>query len=445
MGRGLLILVAGLLIVNGIVFKSMMERQQQSGLPQRSGNSFREQQGKNMTASLMDVSIKEIQKNQSKNRAWNQGWGGSFAFSPFLGGDSASIKGFDQTMQSTPEFPQNTHVTKAGGWDEYRLLLYAKASFEGEMTYTEVLLQQDSFAKYSYFTHIEPSNIWFTSQDNLTGPVHTNGTFNIAGSPVFNGFVSSPNAWREHPWYTNNPQFNGGSNFTAPVKNLPDKNGSQTSKLSLEAQIRGMYFTNPITVEMLGNQFSPQIKVTEYLSGGGTAEHLYNKSQYDNGVISSTGLININGTLDGRLTVHSKADVEIMGDLKYKTDPTIDSTSTNLLGIVSENNVIVDKDAHTNSGTSDLTLQASIMTLSGKFYVENYSSGPPRGTISLLGGLIQYERGPVGTFSGGSVASGFSKNYIYDTRLLTDIPPFFPRESQFSIVYWRDRTAYDAK
>ncbi|MDX1617700.1 MAG: hypothetical protein R3224_02865 [Balneolaceae bacterium] len=444
MGRALLLLVTGLFIVYGIVFKSITEREQLTGVPERSGDYLLDEQGRNVTSSLVDLAVESIEKNQNTNKDWSHGWGGSFEYQNFLGADSAYLYGFDQSMQSSSDYPGNTNVGNAGGWDEYRVLLYGTSTMSGRTTYTEVLMQQDSFSKYSYFTDNEPNYIWFMSKDTLTGPVHTNGTFHIAGDPTFNGYVSSPNDWEGYcdgdASCTDNPNFNAGSNFSAANKELPDKNGTQTAKLKNKAQGAGLYFDKPIDVEMESNG---NIKILEKVDAYTTIEHNISKADYNEGVIGSSKDVNIKGTLDGRLSVYSEQNVEIMGDINYKTDPRVDSTSTDLLGIISNQSVKVDRWAHTANGSKDLTIQASVMTLQGSFWVEKYNEGSPRGEIHLLGGLIMRQRGPVGTFSYGSgIQSGYSKNYKYDTRLLADIPPFFPRESPFSIVYWRDRSDF---
>jgi len=442
MGRALLLLVSGLFIAYGVVFKSVNERQKLVGLPERSGDYLLNEQGRNVTSSLVDLALESIEKNQNRKTPWDYEWGGSFMYTNFLGADTATLRGFDENMTTSEHYPENTNIANAGGWNKYRVLLYGTSVFNGRTTYTEVLMQQDSFSKYSYFTHIESDNIWFMSKDTLTGPVHTNGIFHIAGSPVFNGFVTSPNDWEGHTSYTNEPEFNGGSNFSTTTKQLPDPNGSQTAQLKNLAQSRGLFFDNPIEVRMQGDTSPEKITVFEKVDSYTTVEHTVSKAEYNEGAIASSQKVEIQGTLKGRLTVYSESDVEILGDLKYNTHPVTDSTSTDLLGIVSANNILVDRDAHTTEGTGDLTLHASMMAINGSFSVEDYASGSPRGQIHLLGGLLQYERGPVGTFSSGGIQSGYSKNYVYDTRLLSTIPPSFPRESPFSIVYWRDRSDF---
>ena len=47
------------------------------------------------------------------------------------------------------------------------------------------------------------------------------------------------------------------------------------------------------------------------------------------------------------------------------------------------------------------------------------------GTLTINGGLAQDFRGAVGTGSGGSVGTGYAKNYNYDDRLRYEEPPHF--------------------
>ncbi|HCD53211.1 MAG TPA: hypothetical protein DEQ34_12230 [Balneolaceae bacterium] len=162
-----------------------------------------------------------------------------------------------------------------------------------------------------------------------------------------------------------------------------------------------------------------------------------------NGIISTSGKAEVKGIVKGEITVHAEDDIDIIGDITYYTDPRVDSVTTDILGLVSESDVVVDQNAHRDSGTQDIDIQASIMALNSSFYVENYnnSSGGLKGTINLFGGIVQKNRGPVGTFNANTnqAVSGYSKNYQYDARLKGYIPPAFPRESVFSVVYWKDK------
>jgi hypothetical protein len=78
----------------------------------------------------------------------------------------------------------------------------------------------------------------------------------------------------------------------------------------------------------------------------------------------------------------------------------------------------------------------------GSFTVEDYSSHL-EGVLTVVGSLVQKQRGAVGTFSGDfygtlTKTSGYSKNYIYDKRLLYYPPPYFPPAKAYDLIYWRE-------
>jgi hypothetical protein len=72
------------------------------------------------------------------------------------------------------------------------------------------------------------------------------------------------------------------------------------------------------------------------------------------------------------------------------------------------------------------------------FTVENYNSGSQtaepcsgttwgRGCLRLTGGVIQTQRGAVGTAAG----YGYVKRYSYDACAASDPPPYFPTTGHF--------------
>jgi hypothetical protein len=72
------------------------------------------------------------------------------------------------------------------------------------------------------------------------------------------------------------------------------------------------------------------------------------------------------------------------------------------------------------------------------FLAENHNSGPSnfedcnttdwgRGCLLLTGGIIQRQRGAVGTGGG----TGYLKRYSYDACAATDPPPYFPTTGHF--------------
>lgn len=170
------------------------------------------------------------------------------------------------------------------------------------------------------------------------------------------------------------------------------------------------------------------------------------------GVMYFSGTVGISGVLRGDITLYTPKTVVVLDDLRYSSDPS-KGICLDILGIIAGNNVIVADNSlntpeyiRTSSGgllkslddTPDLYLHSVIMALGTSFQVENYNSGPTnavgcqgnndgRGCLFLTGGLIQSNRGAVGTSSG----TGYVKRYSYDRCAVVNPPPYFPTTGRF--------------
>jgi hypothetical protein len=99
-------------------------------------------------------------------------------------------------------------------------------------------------------------------------------------------------------------------------------------------------------------------------------------------------------------------------------------------------------------------VNAALLSVAHSFGVQNYQRGPAftgygasAGALTVYGAIAQQYRGAVGTFSGTTVTTGYSKNYSYDNRLKYDSPPKFlnPVASAWQVVTWAERAgAYPA-
>lgn len=428
MGRSMLFLVSGFVVITGII---QISNNQRAGLlPERSITTINEFQARNSSVSLISTAIEKLTIDNE--------WDGSISEDDLLPG-SASLTLYDADSESYPE----GITIGAGGWDGYKVLLYSVATYEETQVITEVMMRRDSFSKYSYFSDREQSSligvgdIYFYGSDVISGPIHTNGTFRMSGSPTFYGHVSSPNMWSSKSLFGDNPDFQSTTDFNSPTRPLPTN--AQISSLKSVANSTGLTFNNPIDVTFKSNG-SIDISEYNYANRSWDPTQNYTANQH-NGIISSSEKTWVKGVVNGPITLHSEKDIEILGDIEYDSSPVSDPNSDDLLGLVSEENVILDKNAHSYKGNRDVNIHASIMAMGTSFTVEDYSSGGYRGKINLLGGIIQKNRGPVGTFGGWFGDTGFSKNYDYDVRLRYSIPPHFPRESVFSILSWKDRVA----
>lgn len=138
---------------------------------------------------------------------------------------------------------------------------------------------------------------------------------------------------------------------------------------------------------------------------------------------------------DTQLTITAKGDVKITGDIKYQSDPRVNSNAKNTLGIFSTGGDIILGSTSPSSVEIHSTLMASATNKS--VYVENYSTASPKGDATILGGIIEYSYGAFGTFdsSTGTAKTGFGRNFIYDERLTYNPPPFFPTTNKLQEPY----------
>ena len=113
------------------------------------------------------------------------------------------------------------------------------------------------------------------------------------------------------------------------------------------------------------------------------------------------------------------------------------------LGLAAAEAVEQERAAEREDGGVDLEIDAAILALNGSFLLDRFGCGESKGTLTVNGAIAQAHRGLVGT-SGGS---GFTKNYIYDSRLKYRSPPYFldPLNASWHVVRQVEQTppAYD--
>ena len=93
-------------------------------------------------------------------------------------------------------------------------------------------------------------------------------------------------------------------------------------------------------------------------------------------------------------------------------------------------------DCDNNGGPGGIQIDAAILALNHSFITDNWYCGNPLGTLTINGALAQKFRGTVGTHSGGTVQSGYSKDYNYNGTLRYREPPYFvnPTETAWRVV-----------
>ena len=314
----------------------------------------------------------------------------------------------------------------------------------------EAWVQNESFARFSYFTNVEKAGtatIWFTDLDILKGSVHTNGYFSIYKNPQCSSPMTSHNK-DDSCMDSSSGIYTQGINMTSdPAKFYHYySNYGQDSPKALDDS-RNFYFAGgqpeiplPDNTDNLENRasysFTGDMEFT-FLETGNVEVSMLGRSEKqvllaDNLTVFVDGdVILKGGILKGKATLGCSGDIKIEDSVVYK------DKSSDVLGLVARNDIVLDTDYNTQR---DIEINAVLMALNGSFYVNEYYLGIPRGNLKIFGGLIQYSRGPLGTFnsSTGQAVSGYLKNYEYDKKLLNTPPPNYPTTGNLKIISFRD-------
>jgi Tfp pilus assembly protein PilX len=167
----------------------------------------------------------------------------------------------------------------------------------------------------------------------------------------------------------------------------------------------------------------------------------------NNGTISGSkaGVIYLEGgTVTGPLTVISENEMYVENSITYTHNPANFPTTTDALGLISQDDIWVDSHA-----PAALTIDAAMIAAGtspapdnspGSFGVIGYDSKTPTGTLTVYGGIVQQNRGAVGTLDwSGDIATGYVKNYSYDIRFLKTPPPNYPViGGQINFSQWQE-------
>ena len=318
--------------------------------------------------------------------------------------------------------------------------------------------------------------IYFASIDHLWGPVFSNDTFHMDGTPTFESTVTSSNG---NPLYvcSNNgcaPNFNGG----APVagSNQPEQG---TSAVAAPAQNLGCFislgtWSNPTPINNVQMALSvvPGTNTTtitgnwnanianqpgnpntsnghHFCTSPITVSNLASGLIYVNGNVTIHDDPNGNGGTTGFTTIvagglatdKTNGNITIDGNIQYPAANIVGgiTDTSDALGLIAQNVVkiahptngnnnapicnlaLIPTPLATNCDYSDYTIDAALFAVSDSIYVENWSIGAALGHLNIFGAMAQNYRGPVGTVGG----SGYAKAYKYDSSLLALWPPFF--------------------
>jgi len=294
---------------------------------------------------------------------------------------------------------------------------------------------QPTYAEFALWSS-NNNALTFAQGESFSGHVHavTELYFNNAGGgPDFHSAVTSQ--YGTYSGSISGIEFDQGLTLNSYQGSMADIDFNSSSSKSLKNETQsngGLYLLGNTTITFNGgtvtisntktgwvnHSYTLPSKGIIYVANSGTT------SGANAGIVYITG-----GTVGAPVTLVSENDMHISGNITYVHNPLSDPSSTDALGLISRDSILVDTTAPNN-----IQIQAAMIAAGtsgdgdpGSFAVVNYNTGSPRGVINLLGGIVQLTRGAVGTINGsGTLQTGYNKNYGYDARFLSNPPPFYP-------------------
>jgi type II secretory pathway pseudopilin PulG len=290
------------------------------------------------------------------------------------------------------------------------------------------------------------SNIIFQDADSVNGPLHTNDDLLTCGTPEFGRNVNDRiEVVGPAPGIASS---GGGCPAGTFVMNGTFAAGAQALLMPITAQplaaraLPGYLFTGKTTIVL--NGVNMDVTNPSVLGNGGVLNTPKTMPLPPNGVIYTTqsscsysvspiiadylepntcANLYVKGTYASSLTIASKNDVIINGDMTSSNDA--------VLGIIADNFVRVYHPVTRSSGSCvanvqsprDFRIDAAIVSLQHSFIVDNWNCGAHLGTLTVNGAIAQEFRGPVGLV--GATSPGYLKNYQYDDRFRYRSPPYF--------------------
>jgi hypothetical protein len=305
----------------------------------------------------------------------------------------------------------------------------------------------------------ECENIEFLNADNVQGPLHTEDVGSICSSPTFGRGPEDRIEFQRGTTAgsgggcTNSAIYKGTlipeeevPNVEPPPSNTALKAIAQTKysgKTIITLEGSKMKVTNKgVTTSSVALPANGVIYVSNE-----TCSKAY--SPYNPSYTADTGCGNvyISGEYTVPLTIGAENDIVIKGNLRPPLESNGEPSTNAVLGLIANNFVriyhpVSSSGTNTESsctspsltaaqdplGWGTLTapeIYAAILAVNHSFILDNYRCGGPIGTLSVHGAIGQVFRGTVSTHSGSTIASGYAKNYVYDSRFEVESPPYF--------------------
>jgi hypothetical protein len=299
--------------------------------------------------------------------------------------------------------------------------------------------------------------IVFIEGDNVNGPMHTNDSADACGKVTFGRSGNSPadvvemnGGWYsegcgglsgEPTFYTATKNYTKGSELVPPQSDTTlgayvekEYEFTGVTRIALNGAANTMTVTNAKKESKTLNWPANGLVYVRASKASGCS-YTFDQENSDNAQEekeeTNCGNVYVSGTYSNSLTIGAENDLIINGNI---TPTSVTKTGeapsgTIALGLIANNYVRVyhpikeESNGSCSNATgslSNLVVYAAILSTKHSFLVDNFSCGSELGKLNIYGAIAQKFRGIVGQGS-----SGYIKNYMYDSRLAVDEPPYF--------------------
>lgn len=271
---------------------------------------------------------------------------------------------------------------------------------------------------YTYLTDVEVTRfeeiIWFWTADTLYGHIRTNDGFHIRYSPAIYGRIHASKGiywWPRNEMYWAYPPDTNCAPLCFPRSYPHLANLATDSYHSNDGRLQTHIIFN-------GDE---DADVWQYPAGDPDSWELVDHIDLrDDRIVYVDGQLDVEGIVDGRVTLYARGDIGLTNDLRYASanrfTGDFDENSFNeMLGVVSDGNILIrntlanGKDngvqvEPNNLNRHSIILNGSYIALGDEFTFEqqnddweHYQGPSPdeRGFIYLKGGIAQQRRGYV--------------------------------------------------
>jgi hypothetical protein len=318
------------------------------------------------------------------------------------------------------------------------------------------------------------TEIQFASHDTVNGPMHSNDTLLMCGTPTFGRdakdrvTVFGPTPGWVSACAGTTPDFKSPLRTVTKSVDMPPSN-DELKKIVLPA-----YHYLGTTTIRFDTANPTKMWVTNARLNGTTPKLVdlpANGVVYVDGDKNSAGLplacttkpptstdysdskacgnLYVDGTYSRSMTLAAANDIIVkpstIASSGSSTGNLVRANDDSVMGLVANNFVRVYHPCSNGTNQAgysrDVRIDAAILTLQHSFIVDNFRCGAALGTLNVTGAIAQKYRGPVGTGSGATMTTGYIKNYWYDDRLKYRSPPFFlqPTSSSWNVIRFNEQ------